>query len=571
MKVRKRVVDALCLLFVLAPLAYGQEGEGLAGPPLASRYGLALAAGAHREAPAGSLDRLDLSGVWMASEGSIVFEGRTEKGEAHAYMARVTQDAGEQLFTASFDGQTLRLRRAEAKPASGTQLGITQRLGAAKSDPRIDEVEAKDPEEVEGVYIFSNRNSGPEVLSASTRVNAEGTTPFFELRRSLDSILHLGLSVGASAEVQNLLATGAAVVAIANSPEGVRRGDRIYALDNDAEVREFVETLGLSLAQETAVQAVLLRAEVSALARDELGQLAAVWSAAERGEALPSRMVISGHHVADSVWGAGGLLEWSALKELASALPRAAAQVEDLHVAACNTGGYYKLTLFAKIFPNLRTLWAYVESAPGAVSGATAHQRYWERGTRGAKTEVRVEAQKLIKDGSRKARNIYAVVVGDEDQPTEPLAWLLGAIYGSAQQGIYSSHDRGLEVGDSQTGSLRTHYNLVQRALRRPELATSQPLMTRRDRTIRLLYYVTHVAPRFASEYRDELKAGYAEISRPVPRFGALSRKDALAEIGMALELLGSASGSNGPASRLRDLLEGLEGLDSVVIPENWL
>jgi hypothetical protein len=87
------------------------------------------------------------------------------------------------------------------------------------------------------------------------------------------------------------------------------------------------------------------------------------------------------------------------LASVFAALPRAAAQVEDLFLAACNTGhhetslqpAWKLLHRFGPIFPNLQTAWAYEATAP---SGGLAMEELadWEHATRQASAKDRLIA-----------------------------------------------------------------------------------------------------------------------------------------------------------------------------------
>ncbi len=87
--------------------------------------------------------------------------------------------------------------------------------------------------------------------------------------------------------------------------------------------------------------------------------------------------------------------------------------------------------------------------------------------------------------------------------------------------------------------------------------------------TIRLIYYdVIRVA--FAAHSGREIASGYAAFGSPVPDYGRLSRKEALAAVDAFVAKIGP--GSPDAALRLRILLvEGLRNLSARYIPENWI
>lgn len=87
--------------------------------------------------------------------------------------------------------------------------------------------------------------------------------------------------------------------------------------------------------------------------------------------------------------------------------------------------------------------------------------------------------------------------------------------------------------------------------------------------TIRLIYYdVIRIA--FAAHNGREVASGYAAVGLPVPDYGRLGRKQAMAEIDAFVAKIGP--GSRDAAMRLRVLLvDGLRNLSARYIPENWI
>jgi hypothetical protein len=123
-----------------------------------------------------------------------------------------------------------------------------------------------------------------------------------------------------------------------------------------------------------------------------------VWSEAEKGGSVPSRLVLSGHCYGDSIWDGGdenlGALPFDNLRALAAAMPRAAAHIEDVMISACSsgfagaeaTGQRQSLTLWKTVFPNLKTAWGY--GSPKDYHSPTSQQAImhvaaWEHATRG--------------------------------------------------------------------------------------------------------------------------------------------------------------------------------------------
>jgi hypothetical protein len=518
-----------------------------------SDYATRLAGGESARS-ASAFEAPDLEGVWIAPDGGqAVFRVQSGAGGDPTYAVEV-QPAGAPSYQleGTFDGSTLELRPAEGdrfrlERVHDGAAGVLARLGeeSVQAEPTTSAERARPA----GSYAF---DPDLERLVAASPVDG-AVTPYAELQRPVDDVLHFGLNANADYEVAALRRTGATVVAI--GPGGAA-----------ADPRAFAAGLGLPAAQADAVALVLQSAD--SRVRDELQQLVQAWAAAERGEAIPSRMVISGHHVSDAVWGDhNGRLPWSTLRALAEAMPRAAAQVEDLHVSACYSGGARAPGRFAGIFPQLRTLWAYTRSAPGAASGATAHQRYWERGTRGRDTEVVAQRDRLLELGTRKAESIDVHVIGASSRASGPSFEELSRAV-RAQEALFRAHFDGLrEATDPGSGPLRAYYDLVQQALQHPDAPSDWLLAQRRDATIRLLYYRSHVAPAFARAYRAQLEAGFAELGEPLPDLGSLSRFDAA----QLYERVAAEAGDTPAERELVRLLRGLYELSPGVIPEHWV
>ena len=392
-------------------------------------------------------------------------------------------------------------------------------------------------------------------------------------RAASDDILFVGMNPNASAEIDALRAKGARVVAVTNSEEGsdrVRASGVVFDLSTPEGALAFARTLGLPPEQTANVARALIEAFPDA--RDELGQIAAVWAGAARGETIPVRLLLSGHSVGTGVWGEeNGTLTLDALGALAEALPEAARLIEDVHVSGCYSGGKYVLMRIQSIFPQVKTIWAYAGSAPGAASGATTHQALWEKSTRGASTDL----NRSIADGTRKGEHVVVWTrdrgyddVGS-DKPIEALR--VDLAYFDPVFELYASGE--MKVEDPQTGALRDYYDALQALLSHPDLPADErvKLEERRDQTIRILYYRATVASHFTTEHWDAIRSGYASMGKQAPDFSSLSRRDALASIETFVEQARVAEAPQ-PARELASLLErGLRDLKPDVIPEGWV
>lgn len=335
--------------------------------------------------------------------------------------------------------------------------------------------------------------------------------------------------------------------------------------------RSFALTLGLPAEQTAKIADAIHGAGTDA--RDELAQIAQIWSGAEKGGQIPSRMVLSGHNVGSGTWGDhNGMLRFDTIGKLAEAMPKAARSVEDLHLSACYSGGEPLMDKYRGMFPNAKTIWAYTGSAPGSYSGATGHLSRWDTATRGTKEEL----SRDLAAGTRKGENVavWSKEHGYMDGSARaPLADVRQAVTNGR-----ASFDRffsGAEkVTDPQTGALRSHYNDVQRLLQHPELPASErpALEATRDTTIRLLYFSKTVSGNFQNAHAATIKSGFEAVGLTAPDFKGMSRGDALAKISEFEAKLAGTNPKPAAASRLLPLLtDGLRDLKASQIPETWV
>ncbi|KFA87665.1 hypothetical protein [Archangium violaceum] len=401
--------------------------------------------------------------------------------------------------------------------------------------------------------------------------------------RRNDDTLVLGMNPHAQAEAEALQKSNpeARVTTVrdsfqndhvrASGPDGAMR---IHDLRTPDGIRRFVATLGLPLAQGKQVAAAIERAGEDA--RDELAQLALVWARAEKGGVVPSRLVLSGHSGGTSLWGEegrfkNGVLTRRDFARLAEAMPRAAAGVEDLCLAACYNGGETTMEAWRELFPNLRTMWAYDGSAPGTFSGATAHLARWEKATRGSVDSLRPDLLRGLRKGENLA--VWSRLGGHQTATVRVSTADLRARL-SADHVIFERYFQGdAVVHDTQHGPLREHYNTLQALLGRPEISALERngFERARDLTLRLLFH-GNVAARFQETHRSSIQSGFRALGMRVPDFSRLGRKETLALIQSFEAELRRWNPRPVEAQRLLPLLtEGLRELQRSRIPDNWL
>ena len=331
----------------------------------------------------------------------------------------------------------------------------------------------------------------------------------------------------------------------------------------------FALTLGLPAEQTKTIADVLLNAGDDA--RDELGQIAQQWAAAEKGGQAPSRLILSGHHVGYGVYGENnGKLDWPTVGKLAEAMPRGAKSVEDLMIAGCYSGGESMMEKYTAMFPGVKTIVAYDGSSPGASSGATAHQKAWEKATRGTSESI----TKKLFDGMRKGENVavWTKSRGYDDGGPRPALADLKASQDGLRAGFTSALDGSTPIPDTQHGPARDFYNATQKLIQHPQTTPAErtALEVTRDQTIRLIFYAP-VSSRFQDAYGPKLEAGYRAVGMAPPNFKTMSRGDALRSIADFQAKLAANPAAGDAATKLAPLLRDFGELKPSIIPETWI
>lgn len=380
------------------------------------------------------------------------------------------------------------------------------------------------------------------------------------------AILYFGLNPGAAHEAAALRGFGAKVLFIGNSdrPDRVLYSGKPYDLAKDDGRKAFLTAMKLPEHKRRIVDELLKDAGKNM--RDEFAKLAIRWASSEVGHLTPTRMVISSHHAGAMFWGDGnGTFEFTEMKKLASAFPRAARAIEHLHFAACYSA--QNMMEWPSAFPNLQSIWAYSGSAPGSASGSLTHLRIWERATRLGNVPRRSKAEK-----TRKGENVsvWSRQYGREERAVDPVETLIAME--TADRHVYDEFFAGDQtVVDTDANPLRDYYNVIQNLLNHPDLPPAQRpvLETKRDKTIRLIFFQKEVRKKFQEAYAKDVAAGYQAIGLAVPNFANLTRKQAMAVI--AEYLTKAARNRTAAVTRCLRLVEGLRDLDSQIIPINWL
>jgi hypothetical protein len=301
----------------------------------------------------------------------------------------------------------MRIERQGLDPTDATTLETPPQ--SPPKDRAVPVSRATDDLSDQSARLFAENNTRP---TGSTRTDATTTQPHQPLN---DGIIYLGMNSLGNQNGREAANIPNATV-IAHSEDGASGADHVLVsgkvvdLSTSDGAHAFAESLGLPKTQADAVASVLTDAHTGS--RDELAGLARVFARAEHGQSIPSRLVLSGHCYGTSLWDGSannkeGTLTLASVSELAKAMPKAAARIEDLMLSACSTGydgepDKMPLGDWKQCFPNLETAWGYAtDSDYHSPTGnhAISHITAWREATQGRATTV---------DGSRAVREAYA-------------------------------------------------------------------------------------------------------------------------------------------------------------------
>lgn len=393
-----------------------------------------------------------------------------------------------------------------------------------------------------------------------------------------DDVQFLGMNKFAEEEAKALRAKGVKVDVIKQSdqPDTITTGEGPSAQHHDLRTddgrKNFVKTLGLPAPQSQQIENVLKRA--GADTRDELARLAQAWAPGEKGQAIPGRLVLSGHSGGTSIYGdesgfRNGYLNVRSVTDLARAMPKAAGQVEDLALSACYAGQEKDMANWRQGFPNLKTAIGYHDKSPSGIhaDGSRAHLQRWADLTKGDKANLKPEDFK----GLEKAK--FVATWNHKEGYRQVGQEGLGTVQQRASD-FQRTYDR-IFQGDAPSGeqALRGHYNDLQAIRNRAPLSPEdyRKMEDRIETAFRLMKY-DKVKTNFQKDHGAEIGQAAAALGLPAPDFGAVSRKDALATIAKFEAAAKAQRPSPATAEAVRKLTEGLRDLhDPHVIPRHGL
>lgn len=338
-------------------------------------------------------------------------------------------------------------------------------------------------------------------------------------------------------------------------------------LGTDEGIKAFVDSLkgGIDDGKRQLLTGWLKSADY--MATDEIAQIARALHSAECGQTIFTRVVLSGHSGGWSFWGDdNGEIRFEDLAIINKIFPKATGCVQDLCMSACNTGQSQKLDQYKAIFPNVKSIWAYVGYSPSAATGALTHIGNWEMATRGAHDEKKVDAarDKTAAGKGSKDKNVATLsqgADGKENYKTSSPEALhsfdtLKALVDSGMGAYDKAYDQGVIDKQALSVFYTNLQNLVGNFAYR--LADREKYETVLKKTLFLRYW-ENVTKKFMEAHGTKVKESYG--STAVPAFSGMARDKAL----------GVINGHPNPSHEGGKLLvQYLKELDPTVIPATW-
>ena len=381
----------------------------------------------------------------------------------------------------------------------------------------------------------------------------------------------LGLNEGADKELAKLRKTTREdVLSSLNDPTAEAK------FKNDPAVLDFVfDDLKISVgdfAKWDKASDVLLNADP--LIREQLAEIMRWFNKAENGEITLDRLVLSGHSNGVKLWGEeqqgrtsqpGTMFLDRDLRNIAAVFPKAVQQVEDIMFSACFSINAVELVI--KVFPNLKTAWAYTTFSPNAKQGSDEHIAEFTRATEGAGT--------LKKSNRRGSSALWTrekgYVVGD------PSLAAAGGLYTEAFR-LWSDVAHPMFLGDKPdltTDQLMPTYAALQRMI--AHQGTDPDLKKRAEKVMDLVLHL-----RFWPRIREKFKAAHETVLQPAydalgiaqPDWSRITRMALKAHLEAVRKAFESNADAAGKYKAVLDkyLDQGIYRFkDEQVIPKGWI
>jgi hypothetical protein len=343
----------------------------------------------------------------------------------------------------------------------------------------------------------------------------------------------------------------------------------VFDVSTEDGIYEFLDTVTTDEKKLDALIEIMEGADPDA--RDEIAQIIQVFNQAENDDREMDRMVLSGHSGGDGIWGDNNAeLKFETLQEICDQFPEAAAQVKDLMLSACNSGGEAGMEQYKEMFPNLKSVWAYTDSSPGAHSGAVTHMKLWEKKTEGEGTEgVSPDAAK----GTRKGKNVatWTEDKGYEGKEHRDIDEVLDEY--DSQENFFKAYYTGRkEVKDTSSGPMRDYYNLINSALFNPALPGGRKTeLNKRKKLVQRVLFYKVVRKKFTEAHAEKLAEAYSELGFNEKQAKAKAKAYATMGRGEMIQVVEQFKQDGGDDSMYRLLYAGLVKLNPKVIPQNWV
>ncbi|MDF2695388.1 MAG: hypothetical protein K0S65_3771 [Labilithrix sp.] len=376
-----------------------------------------------------------------------------------------------------------------------------------------------------------------------------------------ERVLYVGMNdVSKDAEADGLRKGGAQVTTVLrNDNTAVRLDGADFDLADTSGCAAFASRLaakhGLSPDAETAIAGAIGGLGVGA--RDELARVVMVLAPGERGAAIPSRLMLSGHSDGSDVHMGGESLKFTSVLDVLRAMPNAARQIEDVHFSGCFTSAQiYAVEEWRSACPNLKSMWGYSGIAPGTPVGQI---QAWERSTRG----------RVASDPVRGARsNVTSWSVEGGIKTGTTLAKLreqqvgADAIFGQLWGG---------QIQSGPWGQARVPYETYRELSNWPSLSLQEKdiMKAKADVLLRIRYY-EGVRSEIVKEHGESIRSAYQSLGMAAPDFTRLSRKEAVESLRAFEERARSTTALSEAAAKAAPLLRGFRELDPKHVPDRW-
>ena len=213
-------------------------------------------------------------------------------------------------------------------------------------------------------------------------------------KANAQGVIHLGMRPASVLEADalaksNSTANGGVVRIEAHKTEGVLKYEgKDHDLKTEDGLRSFCHSLTTGPDKMSKVQAQKFVDELKTMkkeSRDELAQLGLSFHRMGNGSMPVNRLVLSGHGdpVGTITGDNGGAVRLADIERLTRVFPNGAAKMEHVAISACFCAGTANFEDLKRMFPNLKSAFAYNEFSPSAENGAPEHLKRWESMTDG--------------------------------------------------------------------------------------------------------------------------------------------------------------------------------------------